>query len=48
MAQGGSSGGFAVVLALIFWMLVLIVAPAAYLMLGPDELLRMWHNMVGY
>ena len=47
MAQRGGTGGFGVVLALIFWMIVLIVAPAAYLMLGPDELLRMWYEMIG-
>lgn len=48
MAQRGGSGGFGVVLVIIVWIFLLVATPAAYVMLGPDQLLRMWHDMVGY
>jgi hypothetical protein len=44
MARSGSSLGVSVVLALILWFIVLIVLPAAYLLVGPGELWQFWDD----
>jgi len=44
MAGSGSSLGISVALAIILWFTVLIVLPAAYLLVGPEDLWRMWQD----
>ena len=47
MAGSGRSLGFSVGLAIVLWFIVLtvlIVLSAAYLLVGPDELWRLWDD----
>lgn len=44
MAKSGGSLGWSVVLAVIIWFVGLIVLPAAYMLVGPDELWRLWED----
>ena len=45
MAGSGGSVGISVFLAVVLWFIVIIVLPAAYLLVGPDELWRMWDDL---
>lgn len=44
MARSNGSVAVSVFLAVILWFIVLIVLPAAYMLVGPDELRRMWED----
>ena len=46
MAGSNGSLGFLVVAVIVAWLALLIIAPAAYLMVGPDELRRIWQDFI--
>ena len=44
MAGSNGSLSVSVFLAVILWFVVLIVLPAAYMFMGPDEMWRIWED----
>ena len=44
MAGSNGSLGVSVFLAVILWLIVLIVLPATYMFIGPDEMWRIWDD----
>ena len=43
---GNSGAGLGTALVILLWLTLLIVAPAAYLLIGPAELQEIWDRLV--